>query len=204
MSKRLLGIVALIGIVIFAVALWLNSTLNATGASASKLDKRDVKQGMVIGEPLCAWVAEITDRVMSENETRALMVRADNKTDESCKSMVRLVSPGFSVNPREEEQTLAVPAGRSGSLAWVLTPNKTGSFEIIVTDDLTTQSLGLQVTDVLGFTVEQAKLLSWLGSVLGPMCTFPWWVEKWLQRRKRISDKPLPNPKDGDNSGPKN
>lgn len=178
-------LLATFGVIVCVAGLAMGGAVLVTAAGASARDTSEVNHGMVIGDPPCTWVAVIAERVMSENETRALVVEARNQTPDDCKSVVRIAAPSFLISPRSEEQTLAVPAGRTGSVAWVLSPSKTGTFDIVVSDVLSTYALGLRVTDVLGMSAGQARVVSIIASVFGPMCTFPWWIDKWLQRRKR-------------------
>lgn len=182
MAKTLLGV---LGAVLFAAGIVFAGAILVNTAGAAARDTSDINHGMVIGDPPCDWKASISDRVMSENETRALVINTTNQFDEPCRSQIRIAAPGFLITPRSEEQTLAVPPKRSGAVAWVLSPGKTGTFDVVVSDSLSTYALGVRVTDVLGLSAVQARIVSVIASVLGPMCTFPWWFDKWLQRRRR-------------------
>jgi hypothetical protein len=199
MLTRVLGA---IGLALLVVGVVLAAAMAVNAAQVAGLDKFNVQQGMVLGEPPCAWQADVSDRVMSENETRVVQVLMRTAMPETCRSEVRLSAPGFVHAPRNETQVLAVPAGRTGSIAWALTPNKTGNFDILLADDLTTQTIGLRVTDVLGLSAGQAKVLSTIGSILGPMCTAPWWIDKWLQRRNKRNEKAARDDADPKRNGP--
>ena len=43
----------------------------------------------------------------------------------------------------------------------------------------------ITVTDIFGLTPLQAKLLSYVGMICGPMLTIPWWYE---QRQRRLDN----------------
>ena len=78
-----------------------------------------------------------------------------------------------------EEQKIALAAGATGSLSWIVSPRRTGTFQIAVSDILNTQILGVTVKDEYGLTAAQAKLLALVGSILGPMLTVPWWLDRF-------------------------
>jgi len=114
-----------------------------------------------------------------------MVVQATNPLDDACESVIALRAPGFELAPLKEEQKIALPPKGKGSLAWILTPHKTGSFQVVVTDILDTRVFGVTVTNVLGLNTFQAQLLTAIGGLFGPIFTIPWWLEKWQQRRER-------------------
>ena len=74
-------------------------------------------------------------------------------------------APGFEISPAREEQKIALKAGGAGSLSWIVSPHRTGTFQIAVSDILNTQILGVTVKDENGLTATQAKLLALVGSL---------------------------------------
>jgi hypothetical protein len=176
----------------FGLALFLASLLLGVGVlarewRASSLDDKQTAHGMISEElpPLCSWEATLSERVMAENRSQAVVVRTANPADRECQVTLAFRAPGFDVSPAKEEQKVALPAGGKGSLSWILTPRRTGAFQITVSDILNTQVMGIDVTDVYGLTAIQAKLFSLIGSLFGPMLTMPWWVERWRQRKEK-------------------
>ncbi len=92
---------------------------------------------------------------------------------------------GFALSPLKEEQKIELLPKGKGSLAWILTPHKTGSFQIVVTDILDTRVFGVTVTNVFGLNTLQAQLLSVVGGLFGPIFTIPWWLDKWQRRKEK-------------------
>ena len=172
------------GVLLFVVGVGLGVITLGGALAASARDATDEKHGIVVGPPLCNWDATLSRRVMAENETQSVLVSATNPFTETCQSTLTLRAPSFDLSPSKDQQSLSIPPGRQGSAGWIVSPRKTGVYEVAVSDDLTTRTLGLSVTNVFGLSAFQSQLLAGLGSILGPMLTAPWWFDKWQQRAK--------------------
>lgn len=184
MSKVVIG---LVGILLFFTSFSLWNNLLTGEKSALKLDDEETVFA-VTGEdvvPPCSWSVSLPERVMAENKSQALLIEVVNSIDVACESIVSLRAPGFDISPAKDEQKITLDSGGKGSLSWILTPRKTGTFEIAVSDIVNTRIYGITVKNVFGLTTTQAKSFSIVGSLFGPMFTVPWWVEKWWHRRKR-------------------
>lgn len=175
MIKKLLGIGGL-GIFVFCVVLGLN--LWRVESQASFRDSKNTKYGMVMGPPFCNWSVKLPERVMSEDKSQAVVVRVQNPTKEECESSISLRAPGFDISPMKEEQKIALTPAGKGSLSWIITPRRTGSYQITVSDALNTSVLGVSVTNIFGFSSIQAKIFSVVGGLFGPMFTVPWWWDR--------------------------
>ncbi len=178
-------LVAIVGILLFLFALVSKNTLIKSEKEAVLKDKEETSYGMVEGPPPCSWDAESPDRVLSENKSQAILIKVKNETDEECQSAVSLRSPGFDMSPAKEEQTIILKSKQDGSVSWIISPRKTGSYEIAVSDSLNTKVFGINVTNMFGLSAVQAKTASFLGTLFGPMLTIPWWWEKWFQKRRQ-------------------
>lgn len=190
LGKVLMGV----GCVIFLLGMGLGLGLLGGAVYALTLDREHIIHGIVNDEfPLCTWEVAISRRVMAENESLAVSVNVTDPDPKPCRSTLALRAPGFDISPTQEEQTITVPPGQHGSLAWIVTPRKTGAYEVAVADVLTTRNLGLTVTNVLGLTSFQAQLLATLGTFFGPVFTFPWWFERWQRRKQRPPARPDDN-----------
>ena len=184
----------LIGLVIFFAAIGIGAVLLVMNQNAQSRDHSDEKHGVVVSDyPPCVWELSIPQRILSENNSQTIVVNTTNATDTECQSQLTLLAPGFDVNPRKEFQTIAAKSQAKGSVAWIVIPHKSGEFDIAVSDGLNTQALGITVTNVLGLTATQAQLCSILGTLLGPMLSVPWWVDRW-QKRKRPKEQAAPPP----------
>lgn len=187
-------IIGIIGIFLFLWSLALGHNLRTSEKQASSLDRNKHIFAMIDGDILpCVWDTKPPEHVMAENKSQAILVQVKN-TDKKkkCSTMLSLHSPGFDTSPPKDSQSITLPPANKGSLSWIMTPRKTGTYEIAVSDIINTQIFGVTVTNVFGLTTAQAKVFSILGSLFGPMLTVPWWIEKWWVRRQK-KDNPQSN-----------
>lgn len=179
-------IIGLVGIFLFLSSFILGNSLRKGEKLATSKDREETSFGVVgDGPPPCSWNIDPPERVIAENKSQAVVVEVSNSIDVDCESIVSLRAPGFDTSPAKDEQQISLESGSKGSLSWILTPRKTGTFEIAVSDIVNTRIYGITVKNVFGLTTTQAKSFSIVGSLFGPMFTVPWWVEKWWHRRKR-------------------
>lgn len=179
--KTILGI---LGLILFITSVVLSINLVHGEKLASKLNDEKNSYGMIEGALPCTWEVPVPERVMSENKTQAIVISVKNSLDVPCESLISLRAPNFTIAPAKEEQKITLLASASGSLSWILSPHKTGTFEIAVSDALNSKIFGITVTNTLGLTAAQAKIFSILGTLFGPMFTVPWWWEKLKQRKQ--------------------
>ena len=174
-------IIAVAGIVLLLVGLVLGISLILDALRAASLDETNTIHAAISEDasPFCTWEASISARVMTQNTSQAILVKLSNPTDKECQSTIAPRAPGFEISPMREEQKIALAAGATGSLSWIVSPRRTGTFQIAVSDILNTQILGVTVKDEYGLTAAQAKLLALVGSILGPMLTVPWWLDRF-------------------------
>jgi hypothetical protein len=188
-------ILAVAGVLLFLVGLVLAFSLIVGALRAASLDETNTIHAALSEDapPFCMWEASISARVMTQNTSQAVLVKVSNPADRECQSTISLRAPGFDISPAREEQKIALAAGGAGSLSWIVTPHRTGTFQIAVSDILNTQILGVTVKDEYGLTATQAKLLALVGSFFGPMLTVPWWVDKLnLRKPKREAQQARP------------
>lgn len=188
MNKTL---VAAIGILVLASALFLNSTVQNGEKKAAALNNTKKVFGMISDDapPPCVWDVQPPEKVMSEDKTQSVVVRFKNPEKKPCETYLSLRAPNFDTTPSKEELKISVPPGKTGSVSWILIPRKTGTYELAISDILNTSIYGITVTNIFGLNASQAKILSMLGSLFGPMLTIPWWVDKWFQRKKKQEPK---------------
>lgn len=181
MMKTILGIV---GVSLFAASIMLARNVVSGEKLAFQLNDEKKSYGMIEGPLPCTWTVEPPPRILSENKSQAVVISFKNPLDSACESTISLRAPNFNLSPAKKEQKISLPAGADGSLSWILSPQKTGTFEIAVSDVLNTKVFGITVTNTFGLTAGQAKLFSLLGTLFGPMFTVPWWWEKLRQRKQ--------------------
>ena len=144
--------------------------------------------------PPCVWDVQQPEKIMSEDKTQSIKVAFKNPAKKTCETYMSLRAPSFDTSPSKDEQKISVPPGKTGSLAWIITPRKTGTYELSVSDILNTRIFGITVTNIFGLNTTQAKVFSMLGTLLGPMLTVPWWVDKWFQRKRKQEPKKEDSP----------
>jgi len=184
MAKRTLAIT---GIVLFGVGIGLALVLWASAARAYSLDTGGSSQGVTSAascqHPLGA--VTVARRVISESDSESLSVVLGNDTPGECEISVHLSAPNFDISPTDDSRTVDVPPAQSVTIVWILSPRKPGSFQVAVTAGLDSAVIGLTVTNVLGLTPQQAKILSMVATFLGPMLTAPWWYERLKEARAK-------------------
>jgi len=177
--------IAIAGILLFLSALLLGNSLRKGENLASALDDEKNVFAIMEGPPPCTWEVNVPERVIAENKSQAIVVEVSNSADVDCESTLSLRAPGFDMSPPKEEQKIILKSAGKGSLSWILTPRKTGVFEIAVSDIINTRIFGITVKNVFGLTASQAKLFSIVGSLFGPMFTVPWWWDKFRGRKQK-------------------
>lgn len=185
-----------IGAAIFVVALLLGAYLLLTNWLAQSRDGHERKHGVIVSDfPPCIWDVGMAQRVLSENNSQTIVVNTENLIDVECQSELTLLAPGFDVSPRKETLLLKAQPKSSGSIAWIVAPKSTGSYDLAISDGIDTRTVGVTVTNTLGLTATQSQVLAFLGSLFGPMLTVPWWFERWQQRkRSRAQTSPVSAP----------
>lgn len=176
------------GLALFLSGIFLGNKLKTGEKKASALDDKRTSFA-IIGEggpPPCSWEVSQPDRVISENKSQAILIKAKNSAEKNCETIVSLHAPGFDLSPYKDEQKINLATSGKGSLSWILTPRKSGTFEIAVSDLIDTKIFGITVTDMFGLTANQAKVFSIIGSLFGPMFTIPWWLDKWRRRKNNL------------------
>ena len=189
--KRNLALVGTFLLVLGVAFLW---SLGNGRREASRLDRNADPHGPVVGEPAgCGQLVEpevtLARRVMALQETQAVTVVLASASVETCQVTVTLNAPNFDLSPPDPRQLVAVGPGQRAEIAWILSPEEVGTFDLILTIGGAITILGVTVTNALGLTAGQLQILSALSTILGPMLTVPWWFEQWqkwrAQKRER-------------------
>jgi hypothetical protein len=182
--KRILPI---FGIFLFIVSVYFINLFNKTEKKIASLDKSETKNAIIQGAPPCKWEVTKPERLMSENKTQALYINTTNPGETECESILFLRAPGFDVSPMKEAQNIKLPPSGTGSISWIISPKKVGTYEIAVTDEVDTKIFGLTVNNMFGLNALQAKILSFLGTLFGPMLTVPWWWDRLRKKQNNIA-----------------
>lgn len=187
MAKRY---VAIVGFVLFLVGLGLMawfargraSAEHLTGVTVNPEDNRPEGDG---GEATCKnprMAVSVDRQVMTENESQALTVLLSS--DVACEAVVSLLSTNFDLSPASKQQVVRLAPNTQGLVTWVISPQKLGTFAIVLQVGSLQESVGMTVTNVLGFSAAQVQVFSIISAVFGPVLTVPWWVEQWQKRQE--------------------
>jgi hypothetical protein len=184
MAKKALAIT---GIVLFGLGIGLALVLWSSAARAFSLDMGRGSAGAVSAATCQHPLKGVTlaRRVISEDDSESLSVLLGNDTPGECEITVRLSAPNFDISPPVDSRTVIAPPAESVAVVWILSPRKPGSFQVAVTAGLDSLVIGLTVTNVLGLTPQQAKILSMIAAFLGPMLTAPWWYDRIKEARAK-------------------
>ncbi|MCB8917671.1 MAG: hypothetical protein H6666_07090 [Ardenticatenaceae bacterium] len=186
MSRKMVNGLALLGLVLLligGVTLW---QLSAWATEAIGLDEvSGANPDIPLSCPDLTMSTNLPRRVMSENESQSLTVALSLAGEVTCEVTLTLLAPDFVVSPAQTVQVLSMSPGDSVIQVWVLQPQRLGTFAVVVSSNRAVETLGLTVTNVLGMTAAQARILSAVGTFLGPMLTAPWWYEQWKERQKK-------------------
>ena len=193
MFKRSL---AILGLVLFLAGVATGLFLLSGSLRASGLDSYK-SLGPGAGEP-CPHPLEqvgLNRRTMAEKESQALTVVLGNLDySGDCEVTVNISAPNFDINPANPDRVVVIPPGeKAATAAWVLSSREAGNYEVVVTAGFDVQVVGIRVTNLLGLTAPQAKILSYIGYFLGPMLSLPWWIQKWEEYKRRKREEP-PSP----------
>lgn len=182
MIRAFLGVVGLF-LLIASVLFWIN--LQKSEKLAFSLDKKETRFAEMGGDMLlpCSWEVNIPERVITDNRSQAILINTKNLMSSNCESTLSLRAPGFDMNPPLEQQSITLPSKSKGSISWIISPRSAGTYQIAVSDITNSKIFGITVTNMFGLNAIEAKILSILGSLFGPMLTIPWWWEKWFKRK---------------------
>ena len=195
-----IGLIAFLGFTISNVEV--NKIIKEGNINASARDKEDIEiinVGPVNGQtgeeiPICDKPLDevvIKYRIMSENDSQSIVAILSNKSNKACAVFLRILAPNFTVSPLIQDTQLPsmfLNPGEVSHQIWILTPEKTGTFDISISANNSGKIIGLTVKNLLGLSPTQTQVLSYIGSAFGPMLTIPWWMEK-LQIKNRKKTK---------------
>lgn len=180
-------IIAISGIVLFLGSILIAKILKKQELAANALYDQKTGFGVISSDIApCSWTSNAPEKVISENKTTAIVIETKSSKESECESTLSIQAPGFDISPSRDTQTVNLPSDKSGSISWILSPRKTGTYQVSITDGIDAKIYGVTVNNIFGLSAVQAKSASFLGSLFGPMLTVPWW---WDRFRKKKEDK---------------
>lgn len=184
--KQILAVVGLF-VVFVGVALIFSraqAVANARARDAVDTGSTRPEEQADCRQPLVA--VDLPERVMSEDREQTLTVTVGNQFNSStCVVIVELTALRFDISPTTLVRTSAELAlGETESFIWLIAPTRTGEHTIIVMANEELQTLGVTVRTWLGLTAGQARVASFVATLLGPLLSVPWWLERWEKRQQ--------------------
>lgn len=180
--------IAVSGVVLFAVSIAIGCGLARSFFSAVALDFNfsAVSAGPCL-HPLMD--AQLEKRIMSEKESQALKVIL-KVYDAKCIATVTISAPKFDIGSDKAEKVINLKPLEERELIWVIAPKETGTYVIGISAGMDNMTLGVSVTNILGFSAKWAQVLFYIGGLFGPILTLPWWLEKYSKRKKAKDPNP--------------
>jgi len=166
---------AIVGIAILVVAaLTLNTT---TLQNFQALEQQALSQDKGVAstsQQPCAnprLVATAPIRVLLKAQTEAITVHVTNLDTVECDITVSLVAPSFTLQPKDNQQLLALASAASRTLVWRVTPTSLGLFTLAFTAGNANQQLGINVVSGNAFLPAQPQTLNYVGIFFGQLLT---------------------------------
>ena len=110
-------------------------------------------------------------------ESLNIQAALTNDADGECEFRVRLNAPAFDYEPKDTRTYLV--QNRSREIAsWLAVPKSLGKQIVTVSNKNSDYSTTIEVINLLGLTITQATVLSYLSAFLGSALTLPWLLER--------------------------
>ena len=177
---------AICGVILLLGGVGLNLYLRSASSDARDLDRFDAPEK---SRGQCSSPLEdvsISRRIMSKNDSLAVTaVLFNSDRNENCEVAINLNAPKFNISPNEPDLIINLPPRKRATPSWILTPRQLGTFEVAVSAELSTEIVGIKVSDNLMDLFPAWVTL--IGYIFGPMLTVPWWYEQWQKRKKNTN-----------------
>jgi hypothetical protein len=179
---------AICGVILLLGGVSLNLYLRSASSDARDLDRFDApeKSRGQCSSPL--EEVSISRRIMSKNDSLAMTaVLFNSDRNENCEVAINLNAPNFNISPNEPDLIINLPPRKRATPSWILSPRQLGTFEVAVSAELSSQIVGIKVTDNLIDLFPSWVIFIAYG--LGPMLTVPWWYEQWQKHKNSAKSK---------------
>ncbi len=166
---------AFIGIIILVVAtLTLNTT---TIQNFQTLEQQALTQDKGVAstsQQPCAnprLLVTAPTRVLLTSQTEEITLQVTNLDAVECDITVSLVAPSFTLQPKDNQQLLALASAASRTLVWRVTPTSLGLFTLAFTAGNANQQVGINVISGNAFFPAQPQTLNYVGIFFGQLLT---------------------------------
>jgi len=184
--KRLL---AVLSGAFFAAALIISATF---GWFRYRAAFRDFDVSEVAAGPCLHPLANVSvPRVMSEHESRLLVMQLVSGNGRKCTAIVELAAAGFEISPPENIRKVDLGGqNQAATITWSVAPRQAGSYAIHIRAGMDEQNIGIEVTNILGLSAKTALILDYVCWSLGALLSVQWWIDKisaWRSARRPSS-----------------
>lgn len=114
-------------------------------------------------------------------ETLLLALAFLNENSRSCDVTVRLEAAGFDKDPASPRTYVLSPG--SSTRYWSIAAKQAGEHKLLLSSGNVSLTLGINVLPNPFFGASTTLILSAFLSLLGPMATIPWWIERFRGRQ---------------------
>lgn len=164
---------AIVGIIILVVAaLSLNTTTLQTFQTLEQQAHSQDKGVASTSQQPCAnprLLATAPIRVLLKSQTEAITLQVTNLDTVECDITVSLVAPSFTLQPKDNQQLLALASTASRTLVWRVTPTSLGLFTLAFTAGNANQQLGINVISGNALLPAQPQTLNYVGIFFGQL-----------------------------------
>ena len=164
---------AIVGIVILVVVtLTLNTTTLQTFQTLSQQAHSQDKGVASTSQQPCAnprLLVTAPIRVLLKSQTEAITLQVTNLDTVECDITVSLVAPRFTLQPKDNQQLLALASSSSRALVWRVTPTALGLFTLAFTAGAANQQVGINVISGNAFLPAQPQTLNYVGIFFGQL-----------------------------------
>ena len=188
MNKKILaisGVFVLLGAMGLSIYLWLatSDARSLSGVEQDKLQSGDSCASALKG-------VRVSPNIMSKNDSRALTAFLYNSDrNQECKVVVRLDAPDFQVIGSEPDLIQILPPDQNKTISWILSPKKSGTFQVTVNTPFVSRMVGVEVTNDEIISPLAQWWVSVLVYFLGSTLQLPWWLERWEKRKQQKQNK---------------
>ena len=164
---------AILGIAILVVAaLTLNTTTLQTFQTLEQQAHSQDKGVASTSQQPCAnprLLATAPIRVLLKSQTEAITLQVTNLDTVECDITVSLVAPSFILQPKDNQQLLALASSASHTLVWRVTPTSLGLFTLAFTAGNANQQVGINVISGNALLPAQPQTLNYVGIFFGQL-----------------------------------
>lgn len=176
-------ILAICGVILILGGVGLHFHIRSASSDARALDNFEAPTS----RGKCSTPLEgvnISKRTISIKDTLGLTaILRNSEKNEDCEVAININAPNFKISPNEPDRIIDLPLREEATTSWILSPRGLGTFEVAVSAELSSQIIGIKVSNnPMDLVPAWVPLITYL---FGPMLTVPWWYEQCQKRKNQ-------------------